>query len=170
MLSRPSESQASTLLPESARNCQTARFPMSKSASASIPALAKSKISVLNFFRYLQPSIGFGGSCLEKDVLALIYLAESLGLDDVADYWNTVINFNINQMDYFVKKIIKGMFNNVKGKSLCMLGVAFKQGTNDARNSPALYVCMKLLVEGGTLKIYDPKVERTHFINEMSWK
>lgn len=94
--------------------------------------------------KYLQPSIGFGGSCLEKDVLALIYLAESLDLPDVAAYWNTVINFNINQMDYFVKKIIKGMFNNVKGKSLCMLGVAFKQGTNDARNSPALYVCMKL--------------------------
>jgi len=70
-------------------------------------------------------------------------------------------------MDYFVKKIIRGMFNTLKHKKLCMLGVAFKQGTNDARNSPALYVCMKLLIEGATIKVYDAKVERTYFINEM---
>jgi len=73
-------------------------------------------------------------------------------------------------MDYFVKKIIRGMFNTLKHKKLCMLGVAFKQGTNDARNSPALYVCMKLLIEGATIKVYDAKVERTYFINEMKWK
>lgn len=115
--------------------------------------------------QYLQPSIGFGGSCLEKDVLALIYLAESLGLQDVADYWQNVINFNGNQMDYFFKKIVRGMFNTLRKKKMCMLGVAFKKGTNDARNSPALYQVMKLLIEGATLNIYDPKVEREHLID-----
>lgn len=115
--------------------------------------------------KYLQPSIGFGGSCLEKDVLALIYLAESLGLDDVAAYWQNVVNFNGNQMDYFFKKIVKAMFNNLRKKNICMLGVAFKKGTNDARNSAALYQIMKILIEGATLKIYDPKVSREHLID-----
>ena len=62
------------------------------------------------------------------------------------------------------------MFNNIKNKKLCIFGVAFKKGTNDARNSAALTVILKLLIEGAHLQIYDPQVERTHFINELSWK
>ncbi|KAL7670057.1 hypothetical protein ACOME3_004995 [Neoechinorhynchus agilis] len=109
--------------------------------------------------KFLQPSLGFGGSCLQKDVLCLVYLAESLNLHLVADYWYKVIEINNWQKKRFAEKIVSSMFNSIAGKQICLLGFSFKKDTADIRESATIDVCNYLLEEGAFLRIYDPKVK-----------
>ena len=109
--------------------------------------------------KFLQASIGFGGSCFQKDLVNLVYLCESFNLPQVADYWRQVIAINDWQKSRFVEKIVRTLFNTVNGKRVAILGFAFKKDTNDTRESPAIYVCRDLLREHAHLAIYDPQVE-----------
>lgn len=109
--------------------------------------------------KFLKSSIGFGGSCFKKDILNLIYLCESFGLYEVAEYWSQVINFNEYQKKRFTEKVVQMMFDTVRGKRIAVLGFAFKKDTNDIRESAAIDVCNGLLRERAYLAIYDPKVE-----------
>lgn len=108
--------------------------------------------------KFLKASVGFGGSCFQKDVLNLVYLCESLNLQPVADYWIQVININDWQRRRFAEKIVKSMFDTVTGKRFAILGFAFKKNTGDTRESSAIDVCAHLLEEGALLQLYDPKV------------
>ena len=107
---------------------------------------------------FLKASVGFGGSCFQKDILNLVYLCKFYGLDEVAEYWHQVVKINDYQKDRFAQKIIDHFGGNLTGKIILLLGWAFKANTNDSRESPAIYVAEKLYKAGATLEIYDPKV------------
>lgn len=108
--------------------------------------------------KFLKASVGFGGSCFQKDILNLVYIAKSYGLDEVADYWEQVIIMNDHQKRRFAKNIIKTLYNTVSGKKIAFLGWAFKKDTNDTRESAAIYVADDLLSEQANVAIFDPKV------------
>jgi UDPglucose 6-dehydrogenase len=107
---------------------------------------------------FLKASVGFGGSCFGKDLLGLIYLCESFHLTEAAEYWRQVLKMNEHQKLRFAKLIVRRMFDNVKGKAICIYGLAFKKDTNDTRDSAAIDVCKFLTGEGAKLYIYDPRV------------
>lgn len=118
--------------------------------------------------KFLQASVGFGGSCFQKDILNLVYICECLYLPEVAAYWHQVIAMNEYQRSRFTRKIIECLFNNVNDKKLTILGFAFKSNTADTRESPAIYVCEMLLADGARLSIYDPKVEQEQVISDIT--
>lgn len=108
--------------------------------------------------KFLHASVGFGGSCFQKDILNLVYICECLNLPEVAAYWQQVIDMNEYQKSRFSAKVIESLFNTVTDKRISMLGFAFKKNTGDTRESPAIHVAKTLLDEGAMLHIYDPKV------------
>jgi UDPglucose 6-dehydrogenase len=108
--------------------------------------------------KFLKASVGFGGSCFQKDILNLVYIAKSYGLNEVADYWEQVTIMNDHQKRRFANNIIKTLYNTVSGKKIAFLGWAFKKDTNDTRESAAIYVADDLLSEQATVVVYDPKV------------
>lgn len=109
--------------------------------------------------KFLRSSVGFGGSCFQKDILNLVYLCQYFGLPEVADYWRQVVAMNDYQKRRFTRKMIASLFNTVTEKRIAILGFAFKKDTNDTRESAAIYVCRDLLEEHAHLAIYDPKVD-----------
>lgn len=108
--------------------------------------------------KFLKASVGFGGSCFQKDILNMVYISRSYGLHEVADYWEQVIKMNDHQKARFAKNIIKSLYNTVSGKKITFLGWAFKKDTNDTRESAAIYVADQLLNEQAQVCVYDPKV------------
>ena len=108
--------------------------------------------------KFLKASVGFGGSCFQKDILNLVYLCQQYGLDEVADYWKGVIDINDYQKNRFANRIQQALFNTVNGKKIAFWGWAFKKDTNDTRESAAIYVADQLLSEGAEIVVYDPKV------------
>lgn len=109
--------------------------------------------------KFLKASVGFGGSCFQKDILNLVYIAKSYGLNEVADYWEQVIIMNDHQKRRFARNIIQTLFNTVSGKKIAFLGWAFKKDTNDTRESAAIYVANDLLEEKAEISVFDPKVK-----------
>lgn len=108
--------------------------------------------------KFLNASVGFGGSCFQKDILNLVYIAKSYGLSEVADYWEQVIIMNDYQKARFANSIITSLYNTVSGKKIVFYGWAFKKDTNDTRESSAIYVGDALLEEQAQIVVYDPKV------------
>jgi UDPglucose 6-dehydrogenase len=119
--------------------------------------------------KFLQSSVGFGGSCFQKDILNLVYISKSLGLNEVADYWHQVILMNNHQRDRFAKNIVKTLYSTVNGKTISFLGWAFKKDTNDTRESAAIYVADLLMDEQATIKVYDPKVTATQMQSDLNY-
>jgi UDPglucose 6-dehydrogenase len=117
--------------------------------------------------KFLKASVGFGGSCFQKDILNLVYLCQHYGLHEVAEYWEQVVKMNDYQKSRFAQKMVKTMFNTVSGKRLAIWGFAFKKDTNDTRESAAIYVCRDLLRENAILNIYDPKVSDEQIRNDL---
>ncbi|MFG0263203.1 MAG: UDP binding domain-containing protein, partial [Novipirellula sp. JB048] len=117
--------------------------------------------------KFLKASVGFGGSCFQKDILNLVYLCEHFGLREVADYWEQVVIMNDYQKRRFVQRICRTMFNTISDKKIAILGFAFKKDTNDTRESAAIYVCRDLLRERARLVIYDPKVTKQAIVSEL---
>jgi len=118
---------------------------------------------------FLKASVGFGGSCFQKDILNLVYLCESFGLSEVAQYWQMVVDMNNYQKDRFAKTIVKRMFNTVTGKKIAILGFAFKKDTGDTRETAAVHVCDMLLQEQANLAVYDPKVHDEEMMAEFAY-
>ncbi|CAM9662590.1 unnamed protein product [Chrysoparadoxa australica] len=118
---------------------------------------------------FLNASVGFGGSCFQKDVLNLVYICETLGLQEVADYWYQVISMNDFQKDRFTKIMVSRMFNTITGKRIACFGFAFKKDTGDTRESPAVFVCKALLEEHAKVVVYDPKVKRDQMFQEFNY-
>ncbi|KAK4773358.1 hypothetical protein SAY87_028377 [Trapa incisa] len=124
--------------------------------------------------KFLNASIGFGGSCFQKDILSLVYICECNGLEEVACYWKQVIKVNDYQKARFVNRVISSMFNTVSGKKIAVLGFAFKKDTGDTRETPALDVCKGLLGDKARLSIYDPlvtedQIRRDLSMNKFDW-
>ncbi len=111
--------------------------------------------------KFLKASVGFGGSCFQKDILNLVYLCRFFNLAEVADYWEQVIKLNDYQKHRFARKIITTLFNTVSSKKIAFLGWAFKKDTNDTRESAAIYVADHLIEDGANIHVYDPKVSKS---------
>lgn len=119
--------------------------------------------------KFLKASVGFGGSCFQKDILNLVYIARTYHLNAVADYWEQVILMNDHQKMRFAEKIIQTMYNTVNGKHITFLGWAFKKDTNDTRESAAIYVADHLLDEEATIVVYDPKVPAEQIYKDLDY-
>lgn len=119
--------------------------------------------------KFLKSSVGFGGSCFQKDILNLVYIAKSYGLNEVADYWEQVIIMNDHQKRRFAKNIISTLYNTVSGKKITFLGWAFKKDTNDTRESAAIYVANDLLSEQAHISVYDPKVGEEQILFDLNY-
>ncbi|MDD2303656.1 MAG: UDP-glucose 6-dehydrogenase [Prolixibacteraceae bacterium] len=119
--------------------------------------------------KFLKASVGFGGSCFQKDILNLVYLCRHFNLPKVADYWEQVIKMNDYQKHRFAKQIIDTLFNTVSGKKIAILGWAFKKDTNDTRESAAIYVAWELLQDKAEIHIYDPKVTKDQILRDLKY-
>lgn len=117
--------------------------------------------------KFLKASVGFGGSCFQKDILNLVYLCEHFGLKEVAAYWEQVVIMNDYQKRRFGEKIVKTLFNTVSNKKIGVWGWAFKKDTNDTRESAAIHVCRDLLRERAKLHIYDPRVSQEQILQDL---
>ncbi|KAL6612268.1 UDP-glucose dehydrogenase [Neocallimastix sp. 'constans'] len=118
--------------------------------------------------KFMNASVGFGGSCFKKDVLNLVYLCNSFNLSEAAEYWNQVVKMNEHRKEMFIKRIFKKLYHTLFEKKICVLGFAFKKDTKDTRESPSITVVMSLLKEGATvsiknnIKIYDNAYDATN--------
>lgn len=119
--------------------------------------------------KFLKASVGFGGSCFQKDILNLVYIARSYGLQEVADYWEQVIIMNKHQRNRFSRKIVRTLFNTVSGKKIAFLGWAFKKETNDTRESAAIYVADSLIDEQANIMVFDPKVKAVQMLADLDY-
>lgn len=119
--------------------------------------------------KFLKSSVGFGGSCFQKDILNLVYLCEYFNLPEVAAYWNQVIVMNDYQKHRFANNIIHTLFNTVSGKKIAMLGWAFKKDTNDTRESAAIYVSDHLINDMANICVYDPKVPEKSMYTDLDY-
>lgn len=119
--------------------------------------------------KFLSSSVGFGGSCFQKDILNLVYIAQSYGLQEVADYWEQVIIMNDYQKRRFAENIVTTLYNTVSGKKIVFYGWAFKKDTNDTRESAAIYVADALLDEKAEIVIYDPKVPESKIYSDLDY-
>ncbi|WP_348810455.1 UDP-glucose 6-dehydrogenase [Flavobacterium maritimum] len=119
--------------------------------------------------KFLKASVGFGGSCFQKDILNLVYIAKSYGLTEVADYWEQVIIMNDHQKRRFSNKIVQTLYNTVADKKIAFLGWAFKKDTNDTRESAAIYVADELINEQAKIAVYDPKVSGRKVLADLDY-
>lgn len=119
--------------------------------------------------KFLNASVGFGGSCFQKDILNLVYIAQSYGLNKVADYWEQVIIMNDHQKNRFANRIVKSLYNTVSGKKIAFFGWAFKKDTNDTRESAAISVANDLISEQAEITIYDPKVSAEQIYADLDY-
>lgn len=119
--------------------------------------------------KFLKASVGFGGSCFQKDILNLVYIAKSYGLHEVADYWEQVIIMNDHQKRRFSNAIVRTLYNTVADKKITFLGWAFKKDTNDTRESAAIYVADDLIHEQAKIAVYDPKVEEAQVLADLNY-
>lgn len=119
--------------------------------------------------KFLKVSVGFGGSCFQKDILNLVYICRSLNLNEVADYWEQVLTINDYQKRRFAENIISTLYNTVSGKKIAFLGWAFKKDTNDTRETPAMYVADILLEDHAHVCVYDPKVTASQVMADVNY-
>lgn len=119
--------------------------------------------------KFLKASVGFGGSCFQKDILNLVYISKSFGLNEVADYWEQVIIMNDHQKRRFSKNIVSTLYNTISGKKIAFLGWAFKKDTNDTRESAAIYVADDLINEQANIAVFDPKVAYKQVISDLDY-
>jgi len=106
---------------------------------------------------FLNPSVGFGGSCFQKDILNLVYLCKTYGLDEVAEYWHQVVKMNNYQKSRFSNKIIQKLGQDLNNKIITLFGWSFKKDTNDSRESASIFVAINLLNRGAKINVYDPQ-------------
>lgn len=120
--------------------------------------------------KFLKTSVGFGGSCFQKDILNLVYLCKYYGLNEVSEYWHQIVKINNYQKARFVKRIINKSSGVIKNKKITILGWAFKKDTNDSRESAAIDIAVQLINKGAKVSIYDPKISKNQIISDLSEK
>jgi len=118
--------------------------------------------------KFLKSSVGFGGSCFKKDILNLVYIARHYGLNEVADYWESVVAINTYQTERIANQIIKSINKNKEQSVVAILGWAFKKDTNDSRESASIYLAKKILEQNIKINVYDPQVKESRVIEDLS--
>jgi UDPglucose 6-dehydrogenase len=118
--------------------------------------------------KFLRASVGFGGSCFQKDILNLVYLSESLHLPEVAAYWRQVVEMNEYQKRRFSKRVVDTLFNTITGKRIAVLGFAFKADTGDTRESAAITLIKDFQSEKAIVNVYDPQVPHDQIWQDLS--
>jgi len=118
--------------------------------------------------KFLKASVGFGGSCFQKDILNLVYICKTLGLNEASEYWEQVIIMNNHQRNRFARQIVSSLYGTVAGKKIGFLGWAFKKDTNDTRESAAIYIADKLIEEQALIQVYDPKVTAVQMHSDLN--
>jgi UDPglucose 6-dehydrogenase len=118
--------------------------------------------------KFLKAGPGFGGSCFKKDILNLVYLSRYYGLHEVADFWQNTLSINTWQQTRIYEKVVERLFGNLVNKKIAILGFAFKENTNDTRESPSIEMCKNLLNEGAFLKIHDCKVSKETIVKDLT--
>ena len=118
--------------------------------------------------KFLDAGPGFGGSCFKKDILNLVYLASYFGLDEVANFWESVVKLNYWHQNRISKLIVEKLYGTLSEKKIAILGFAFKANTNDTRESAAIKICKELIEEGAILSIYDPKVFKKQIMKDLN--
>ncbi|KAJ7602399.1 UDP-glucose/GDP-mannose dehydrogenase [Mycena polygramma] len=118
--------------------------------------------------KFLKASVGFGGSCFQKDILNLVYLSESLHLPEVAAYWRQVVEMNEYQKRRFSKRVVDTLFNTITGKRIAVLGFAFKADTGDTRESAAITLIRDFQSERALVNVYDPQVAESQIWADLS--
>ncbi len=118
--------------------------------------------------KFLDSGPGFGGSCFKKDILNLVYLCQHFGLEEVADFWNSVVTLNNWHQHRISRLIITKLFGTLSNKKIAILGFAFKANTNDTRESASIRICKDLIEEGAILYIHDPKVKSKQISLDLS--
>lgn len=122
---------------------------------------------------FLKCSVGFGGSCFKKDILNLVYMSRTLGLNHVADYWHQVVTINQYQTERFANKIISELSNQSKNSNerkpskVGILGWAFKKDTNDSRESASIRITSMLINQGYQVLVYDPMVTEKRIYHDL---
>ena len=119
--------------------------------------------------KFLKASVGFGGSCFQKDILNLVYIAHSYGLEEVANYWHNVLKINDYQKNRFANLIIDALNNTLSDKKIAFFGWAFKKDTNDTRESAAIYIADILIEDRGEIYVYDPKVDHGRMLQDLNY-
>jgi len=119
--------------------------------------------------KFLKASVGFGGSCFQKDILNLVYISKSFGLNAVADYWEQVIIMNDHQKRRFSKNIVQTLYNTVADKKIAFLGWAFKKDTNDTRESAGIVKRLYDINEQAKIAVYDPKVSEEQVLSDLDY-
>ena len=117
--------------------------------------------------KFLNSSVGFGGSCFQKDILNLVYLCRVYGLEEVAEFWHQVVKINDFQKKRFTKRVLDAFDNKISGISISVLGWAYKKNTNDSRESASIYISSDLLEKGALLSIYDPMVKKERIMMDL---
>ena len=117
--------------------------------------------------KFLNSSVGFGGSCFQKDILNLVYLCRVYGLEEVAEFWHQVVKINDFQKKRFTKRVLDAFDNKISGISISVLGWAYKKNTNDSRESASIYISSNLLEKGAVLHIYDPMVKKERIMMDL---
>ena len=120
--------------------------------------------------KFLDAGPGFGGSCFKKDILNLVYLCQFYNLNEVASFWESVVELNNWHQSRISNLIVKKLFGTVTGKKLYVLGFSFKENTNDTRESASIKICKDLLNEGAILLINDPKVNPEQIESDLKIK
>ncbi|MDA0754328.1 MAG: nucleotide sugar dehydrogenase [Candidatus Marinimicrobia bacterium] len=117
--------------------------------------------------KFLNASVGFGGSCFQKDILNLVYLCRYYGLHEVAEFWHQVVKINNYQKDRFANKIIHHYNTTNSNLKIALLGWSFKKDTNDSRESASIYIANKLIQNNISINIYDPMVDSETIIKDL---
>ena len=117
--------------------------------------------------KFLNPGPGFGGSCFKKDILNLVYLSRYYGLNEVADYWEQIININSWQQKRISALVVRTLFGTLSNKKIAIFGFSFKSNTNDTRESPSINISRDLLKEGVKLRFFDPKVSEKQIFKDL---
>ena len=117
--------------------------------------------------KFLNASPGFGGSCFQKDILNLVYLSRYYGLYEVADYWYNVVKINNYQRERFSAQIIDNFEPYKSNNKVAILGWAFKEETNDSRESSSIYITKRLIESGLRVNVFDPLIKRTKIFNDL---
>jgi UDPglucose 6-dehydrogenase len=118
--------------------------------------------------KFLKASVGFGGSCFQKDILNLVYICKSMDLNESADYWEQVVIMNNHQRKRFASQIVETLYGTVTGKKISLLGWAFKKDTNDTRESAAIYIADTLIEERALIQVFDPKVTEIQMLSDLN--
>ena len=118
--------------------------------------------------KFLKPSVGFGGSCFQKDILNLVYLCQYYGLYEVAEFWHKVVKINNYQKERFADKLINYHKSRLSNSKIAILGWSFKKNTNDSRESAAIHIANKIIENNISINIYDPKVSKDQILKDLS--